>query len=230
MDPIKVGKFIKELRKKNNLTQNDLANKYSVTYQAVSKWENGLNFPDVSLLRQMSKDFNISIEDILSGELNEQKKNHFKFIIISVIVIVLIVIVLLFVFRKNNSFEFKTLSTTCEQFNVSGSIAYDEKKSSIYISHINYCGGDDETVYKKIECNLYENNKNTNTIISSCSSNSDTKLEEYLKDVELNIDNYAQTCSKYNDDSLYLEINATDDSGKTTSYKIPLNLNNNCPR
>ncbi len=38
MDQEKIGKFIKEIRKKNNLTQKDLANKYNVTYQAVSKW------------------------------------------------------------------------------------------------------------------------------------------------------------------------------------------------
>ena len=65
MNPEKVGKFIKELRKKNNLTQKDLADKYGVTYQAVSKWENGINLPEISLIRQMSKDFNISVENIL---------------------------------------------------------------------------------------------------------------------------------------------------------------------
>ena len=39
MDQEKIGKFIKEIRKKNNLTQAELAEKYNVTYQAVSKWE-----------------------------------------------------------------------------------------------------------------------------------------------------------------------------------------------
>ena len=41
MDQNEFGKLIKEIRKKNNLTQKDLADKYNVTYQAVSKWENG---------------------------------------------------------------------------------------------------------------------------------------------------------------------------------------------
>ena len=61
MDQEKIGKIIKEIRKNNNLTQADLANKYNVTYQAVSKWENGKNIPDISILKQMSKDFNIDI-------------------------------------------------------------------------------------------------------------------------------------------------------------------------
>ena len=55
------GKIIKRIRIENNLTQKDLAEKYNVTYQAVSKWENGKNMPDISLIKQISRDFNISI-------------------------------------------------------------------------------------------------------------------------------------------------------------------------
>lgn len=63
----KIGSFIKDIRKKNNLTQKQLADKYGVTYQAVSNRGNGINLPDVTLIRQISKDFNISVEDILDG-------------------------------------------------------------------------------------------------------------------------------------------------------------------
>ena len=73
MNQEKIGEFIKKLRQDNNLTQKDLANKYNVTYQAVSKWERGLNIPDISLLKQMSEDFNISIEELLSGKPTEPK-------------------------------------------------------------------------------------------------------------------------------------------------------------
>ena len=45
-----IGKKIKELRIKNNLTQQELASKLNVTYQAVSKWENGKNLPDLVIL------------------------------------------------------------------------------------------------------------------------------------------------------------------------------------
>ena len=53
MDQKRIGNLIKELRKKNNLTQEKFAEKYGVTYQAVSKWENGKNIPDISLLKQI---------------------------------------------------------------------------------------------------------------------------------------------------------------------------------
>ena len=48
MDTEKVGKLIKQIRKDNHLTQKDLALKYNITYQAVSKWENGKNIPVIS--------------------------------------------------------------------------------------------------------------------------------------------------------------------------------------
>ena len=232
MDSQKIGKIIQEIRKKNNLTQKQLADKYNVTYQAVSKWERGINLPDVTLLKQMSKDFNISIEDLLDGNISHKNDNRKKNIAIIIIVIILLVTIVGLVYiNKDKSFEFKTISSTCKEFKVTGSIAYDKDKSSIYISHVDYCGGNDETLYKDIECNLYETNNDVIKKISSCKPNSSNiTIEDYLKDVEFNIDNYAQTCKKYNDESLFLEINATDKNNKITTYKIPLNLNDNCAK
>lgn len=231
MDPEKVGNFIKKLRSNNNLTQQDLADKYNVTYQAVSKWERGINLPDITLLKQMSKDFNIELEDILDGNMKISNKKRKRIIIVIVICLLLVLSIILLFKINDRTFSFKTLSSTCEEFKVSGSIAYDKNNSSIYISNVDYCGGNDTTLYKEIECNLYENNDNVNTKISSCkSSEENIKLEDYLKHVELNIDNYNQACKKYNDDSLYLEINAKDNNNKITTYKIPLSLNNNCPK
>ena len=65
MNQEKIGKLIKEIRKQNNLTQKEFADKYGVTYQAVSKWETGKNIPDISLIKEISRDFNINIEDII---------------------------------------------------------------------------------------------------------------------------------------------------------------------
>lgn len=68
MDPETTGKQIQEYRKNNNLTQKDLASKLNVTDKAVSKWERGLSFPDISLLIPLSEILNISIYELLKGE------------------------------------------------------------------------------------------------------------------------------------------------------------------
>lgn len=233
MDQEKIGKFIKSIRKKYNLTQADLAEKYGVTYQAVSKWETGKNIPDVSLLKQMSKDFNVNIEDLLEGKITSKSKRNKRLYIFIVVLIILILSMVIMLFdHHNNNFEFKKLTSSCSNFNISGSIAYNDKKSSIYISNINYCGGEDNTEYKKIECLLYEQNNNSEIKIatSSYKGKNPIKLEEYLKDVQFNVDNYSKKCINYKNNSIYLQINATDSNDKTTLYRIPLSMSDNCSK
>ena len=64
----KKGLFIKEKRKELNLTQKELASLLSITDKAISKWERGLGFPDVSLLEDLSNALNISILELIKGE------------------------------------------------------------------------------------------------------------------------------------------------------------------
>ena len=222
MNQERIGKFIKDLRKKNNLTQKELAYKYNVTYQAVSKWENGKNMPDLSLLKEMSNDFNVSLEELFDGEI-KSKKNNKKYIIISIVCLV-ILLLLVFVIKNNGDFNFKTISSTCDAFNISGSIAYNDKKSAIYITNIKYCGGDDTKEYEKIECMLYESHGDVEKKISSYeySDGKKIKLEKFLENVTFTVDNYKKTCAEHN--NLYLLINATDSSRNITTYKVPLKL------
>lgn len=228
MNQNKISDFIKEIRKKNNLTQKEFATKYGVTYQAVSNWEQGKNIPDIALLKQISKDNNVSIDELFDG-----KKNHkFKKIYIFIIIIILLIACSLIYINKTNNFEFKTITSNCSKFNISGSISYNNNKTSIFINNINYCGGDDILKYTNIECTLYESNKDIETKISSCNydKNDEIKLEDFLKNVNFTIDDYSRTCKKYSNESLFLMINATSNNGETTTYKIPLSLNDTCEK
>ena len=68
MDQLKIGKFIAECRKKKNLTQLQLAEKLNITDRAVSKWETGKSLPDSSIMLELCKLLEISVNDLLSGE------------------------------------------------------------------------------------------------------------------------------------------------------------------
>ena len=229
MNQEKIGTFIKDIRKKNNLTQKELADKYGVTYQAVSKWENGKNLPDISLIRQMSKDFNVSIEDILDGEDNK-RKNKKKLIIISILILFIIGIIIFILLNNNDSYEFKTLSSTCNEYEVSGSIAYDKNKSSIYISDINYCGKDKDIKYNDIECILYEVNSDEEVEIDNYKyDGNNITLDEFLKSVRFHIDKYDSICKRYDKDSLYILVKANSDD-KEYSHKIYLSLDDSCKK
>ena len=68
MNQEKIGKFIANLRKEKNMTQQDLAKKLGVTDRAISKWENGRGLPDYSLLQDLCDTLSISINELFSGE------------------------------------------------------------------------------------------------------------------------------------------------------------------
>ena len=62
------GAMIKRLREKKNLTQAELADKIFVTDKAVSKWETGRGYPDISLVEPLAKALDVSVIELLSGE------------------------------------------------------------------------------------------------------------------------------------------------------------------
>ena len=67
MDQLKIGAFIAERRKKQGLTQLQLAEKLSVTDKAVSKWETGRSLPDAALMLPLCEILGITVNDLLSG-------------------------------------------------------------------------------------------------------------------------------------------------------------------
>ena len=77
MEKIKIGNFISECRKEKKLTQEQLAEKMDVSVNAVSKWERGLNLPDISKMPELCNILEITINELLEGKKlneNEQKK------------------------------------------------------------------------------------------------------------------------------------------------------------
>ena len=68
MDQIKIGKFIAELRKEKNFTQEELKVLLGVSNKSVSRWENGKNLPDAALYQPLCHALGISLTELLSGE------------------------------------------------------------------------------------------------------------------------------------------------------------------
>ncbi|MBR7161898.1 MAG: helix-turn-helix transcriptional regulator, partial [Clostridia bacterium] len=66
-----IGGNIKRLRQRHNLTQDQVAEKLCVSYQAVSKWENNINAPDIALLPEIANLFGVSIDTLFSDHPEE---------------------------------------------------------------------------------------------------------------------------------------------------------------
>ena len=136
MNQEKIGKFISELRKSKGLTQQQLADMLGVTFQAVSKWERGKNAPDIAVLKDISTIFNVDIDDILNGETKNKYNNKLYYVFGGVVVLVLLIVIILLLSRNSHDFEFKQISTSCDNFNIAGSMAYNKDKTSLYISSV----------------------------------------------------------------------------------------------
>ncbi len=68
MDTVKIGKFLKELRKEQNLTQEQLGEKVGVTNKTVSRWETGTYMPPLECLAILSELYGVSINEIVAGQ------------------------------------------------------------------------------------------------------------------------------------------------------------------
>lgn len=74
MDCVSMGKIIKEYRLSCNMTQKELGEKINVSDKAVSKWERGICFPDISMLEPLAEALGISVNNLISQEERSQLK------------------------------------------------------------------------------------------------------------------------------------------------------------
>ena len=73
MDQVRIGAFIKELRKEKGLTQEQLAESLNVSGRTVSRWETGVNMPDISLLVELAEFYDVSVPEVINGERKSEK-------------------------------------------------------------------------------------------------------------------------------------------------------------
>ena len=129
MNQEKIGKFISEKRKEQKLTQEQLAGKVNVSKNAVSKWERGLNLPDVSIMQELCKILKISLNELFAGEVlkekeivkqsektiidiikfNSNKRKKFKMITVIFLIVLIILLGRIFLMEK----QYVTNSEEC---------------------------------------------------------------------------------------------------------------------
>ena len=74
VDQKKIGSFLKELRKEKGITQEEFAEKLNISGRTVSRWETGVNMPDISLLVEIAEFFDVSIPEIINGERKSENR------------------------------------------------------------------------------------------------------------------------------------------------------------
>ena len=76
MNQIKIGSFLKELRKEKGLTQEQLAEALNVSNRSVSRWETGSTMPDLSILITLAEYYDVEVREIIDGERKSEAMNQ----------------------------------------------------------------------------------------------------------------------------------------------------------
>ena len=78
MDSQKIGAFLRVLRKEKNLTQEQLAEILNVSGRTVSRWETGINMPDLSIMIELADYYDIDVKELLNGERKSEMDKELK--------------------------------------------------------------------------------------------------------------------------------------------------------
>lgn len=170
MNNEKIGKLIRELRRKNNLTQEQLADKVGVGFRAVSKWERGINAPELSNMYELCKIFNITKEELLSGELKEKDNNENNskkkltshiIITISIIGVFIIALTSILIYQNNRTYTYKVVNVQPEEdYCVEGIVYFKKGKISFNINEMYFKNTEfTNTIIENYEYEITSNNK-----------------------------------------------------------------------
>lgn len=251
MDLQKVGKFIAELRKDKKLTQEKLGELIGVTSSTISKWERGINAPDISVLNKLSEILEITVSEILNGDKNcnntklvednmlqnieyystATKRKYlklFSYIIIGIIMLFAV----LFTISNYNQFKVYSVSSKNPNYTIDGYIIFNQERNLIIIKNIDihdkFIGTNQEEKINTIKASILSENKNLFSIIEE-KSNSEETINSYLlnktyfieEDLSLK-ENKLSSDIKL--DKFKLIIEYVNIKGKKYILKIPLDI------
>ena len=179
MDLDKIGKFIALNRKNKGLTQEQLAEKLGVTNKTVSRWETGKYMPDLSLLKPLSEELGITLNELLSGEKLEKEKiientekniinaidysdkeikktKKISMIILTTIIVFIVVIITLFIIDVNRMRNNKSVFFSTWGYSYAPSVDLKEQKLEIAIK---------DYLIEKVD-NEYQESENEKAFVS----------------------------------------------------------------
>lgn len=240
----KIGKFIAKLRKEQNMTQEELAEKIGVNAKTISKWETGLNLPDSILLFNLSKELKVNVQDILSGEKTNNEKINKSFINTSIfkakkkIIILSTLIVFLLIFIFSTIYTFSNYNKTSiydinfnnNLYEINGYIIFNPQKVLVIIPDIIYVGEDlgtdNEPLIKSYTISL-ENSENTIYLMTDNDISDNIRLlSNILNETKINYnnENIPKIFNKEDINDLYLVIEYIDTNDKSFVTKCKLNI------
>lgn len=253
MDLIKIGKFIALKRKDKGLTQEQFAEQLGISGKSVSKWERGLNLPDMDKLDKVCELLNTNIVDLLNGEdisLNldnisdmsfidvikyyiKKSKKVYIFIALFVLLILTSVFSFLFVFNNFNKNQIYTIRSLDEQYEINGYLIFNQDRNIFIINDLSFqgdvVGTSDEPRLKLINIFIVYEDKNLMSYTENVEDNKSNQLSSVLDSLSFSIDDDKQSNSniinyKSNLSNIKLKFEYLTIDDKTDCIEVDMNF------
>ncbi len=132
-DFTKSGEFIADLRKSKGMTQSELGELVGAGDKTISKWERGINVPDVIMLSNLAKIFDVSIHEILNGKrdeklnpkivkLYENKKIRYSVLAVSIVFLISFIILVMYFCNNFDKFKIYRFDSKSDEYELTGNI------------------------------------------------------------------------------------------------------------
>ena len=209
MDLIKIGKYIALKRKEKGLTQEQLAECLGISGRSVSKWERGLNMPDIGKLEQLCNVLDVSIVELLGGNSIDiisdnvsffdivkyyvgcSKKIYFYVLIILIILVMFLISIMFMIsdFNKNKIYSIRSLDSNYE---ISGYLIVNQEKNILIMNDLNFqgdiVGTSDEPQIKLINIFITYEDKRLMSYTENIEDSKDNKLSYILDNLSFSIE------------------------------------------
>jgi len=237
MNENKLGTIISKLRKEKGITQKDLADILNISDKAISRWERGTSQPNLEMIFQISKYFNVSFNDLITArissddedneivenivkEFSDIGKKHakrIKFVLLfSVIIILILTIAIIFTNTYNRFKVYKVDFENNDFYQIKDVYNENNVKDNLYLGDIKI---KNLTIKENdnVSVDIYILDGKEEKILQNYSSTENIYLVDSQSYIE--IDNLSQYF-----DNLYLRVSITDSKNKTKEYIAKLNF------
>lgn len=253
MDLIKIGKFIALKRNEKGLTQEQLADRLGITGKSVSKWERGVNMPDIEKLEQLCDVLDITIAELLNGKKSDFTFNdlnnksflevvkyyfkNFKKMYIYVLFLLLFICCFFtlatFMFNNFNKNQIYTIRSLDEQYEINGYLILNQDRNLFIMNDLNFqgdvVGTPNEPRLKLINIFITYDDKNLMSYTENVDDNKSNQLSSVLDSLSFSIDDDKQSNSSiinYKSDfsKIKLKIEYLTIDDKTDSIEVDMDF------
>lgn len=234
----KTGELIAKLRKQHDMTQQELGDKVGVGFRAVSNWERGNTLPDIGNMNELSKIFGITVDEILTGKLNENieqvdkkklsKKAKTIISIITAVIVITVIVTSILISNNNKTYIYQLSSTQQDEYVVEGQASFHKNQISVIVNKLYF---EDKNLSSMTITNYEYQIISKNTMLFGFGFNPDgtfvgTKmLKEITDDLRINyIGNSELTRKEILKNNIIIKFTFWDDDNKTIEKVVELEL------